>query len=166
MAIITISNPNVFYALESDRPIPTAGYTIGDLLIFEDSGREESLGQNGWFDRSVENGSAPVIVGGGNTGVLATAVTAISVQAQVNISPNEKTVECVLTGTGAISATVLVYGAETNRNTNGTLLGTLSLSGATTAVDSILINTPWAYVWTDTTAISGTGAAHTTRVGY
>ncbi len=96
---------------------------------------------------------------------IATEITVVAAQSQVAVAPNEKTVECVLTGTGAISATVLVYGAATDRNTNGTLLGTLSPSGTTTAVDSILINTPWPYMWIDTTAISS-GASHTTRVGY
>ena len=101
----------------------------------------------------------------GSTITLASAVTTVSTQAQVNVAINEKTIECYLTGTGTISATVLVYGAHTNRNTDGTLLGTLSPSGTTTAVDSIEVNTPWPYMWSDTTAISGTSASHNTTIG-
>lgn len=108
---------------------------------------------------------ARVTIGSGSTIPLATAITAISTQSAVNVAPGPKSVEVLLTGTGAISATINVYGAHTDRNTNGTLIGTLSPTGTTTAVDSFVNDVPWPYIFTDVTAISGTSASVNVTAG-
>ena len=104
-------------------------------------------------------------VGYGVVVALAEDIAAISKQAQRKVPQNPRNIECVLTGTGAISATVLLYGSNTDRNDNGTLLGTMTLNGTDETVDSVQVEVPWPYMWTDTTAISGTDASHNVTAG-
>jgi len=77
-----------------------------------------------------------------------------------------KVVRAKIAGTGAVSATINIYGSTEESTSNGVLLGTLSPSGTTSAVDSFNADAPWPYLWADQTAISGTGAATTVDVGY
>jgi len=81
-------------------------------------------------------------------------------------SVGPKVVRAKLTGTGAVSATINIYGSTEESTSNGVLLGTLSPSGTDSAVDSFNMDAPWPYIWADQTAISGTGAATTVDVGY
>jgi hypothetical protein len=62
-----------------------------------------------------------------------------------------------LSGTGAVSATVLIE--VRNGNGDWILYGTLSPSGTTTATDSIVGDAPWLEHRARCTAISGTGAS-------
>ena len=72
--------------------------------------------------------------------------------------------QATVTGTGAVSATVKVWGANSDvasDNTKAVLLGTISLSGTTNASDGFYSFAGWSYVFGEVTAISGTGAAVT-----
>jgi hypothetical protein len=97
---------------------------------------------------------------------LLSAITTVSTGSAVVIPAGPKVIRAKLTGTGTISATINIYGSTENSTSNGVLLGTLSPSGTTSAVDSITMDAPWPYIWADQTAISGTGAATTVDVGY
>lgn len=66
-------------------------------------------------------------------------------------------------GSGAVGATVPVY--VSHDNANWLLLGTISLSGTTSASDGFVAAGRWAYIRADVTAISGTGAAVTAIMG-
>lgn len=66
------------------------------------------------------------------------------------------TFQATVTGTGAVSATVLLEAS--NDGVNFLTLATLSLSGTTAATDGFSMEAPWQYVRTNVTAISGTGA--------
>lgn len=78
------------------------------------------------------------------------------------IDAGPKTIQGVVNGTGAVTATVEIDGS--NNGTNWDLLGTLSLSGTTTASDSFSSMDRYRFLRADITAISGTGAAVTVEV--
>lgn len=61
-------------------------------------------------------------------------------------------------GTGAVTATVVIYVSDTNVSTDWLTLHTFSLSGTTTAVDGLAFAARWKYIRAGVTAISGTGA--------
>jgi hypothetical protein len=67
------------------------------------------------------------------------------------------TVHARVTGTGAVSATVVVQ--VSNYDGNWLNLGTLTLSGTDTASAGLALDAHWAYIRADLTAISGTGAS-------
>lgn len=67
-----------------------------------------------------------------------------------------KVVYAKVTGSGSVSATVNIYGNVEASTSTGVLVGTLSPSGTTTAVDSISVDAPWPYLYADLTAITGT----------
>jgi len=77
-------------------------------------------------------------------------------------SPNT-TFQVVLTGTGALTATVVIE--FSNDGTNVVTGATFSLSGTTTVTDGVTINSPWKYVRANVTAISGTSANVQVYVG-
>ncbi len=68
-----------------------------------------------------------------------------------------KSFQAVVTGTGAISATVKVQ--VSNDGTNYLDLATFTLSGTTSATDGFSAEIPWVYYRGAVTAISGTGAS-------
>jgi hypothetical protein len=61
-------------------------------------------------------------------------------------------------GTGAVTATVVVYVSNTNVSTDWLTLGTFSLSGTTTVTDGFAFSARWKYIRAGVTAISGTSA--------
>jgi len=74
-----------------------------------------------------------------------------------------KTFQAIVSGTGAVSATVAVE--VSNDNVNFLTLGTITLSGTTTATDGFASFATWSYVRGNVTAISGTGATVTLAMG-
>ena len=74
-------------------------------------------------------------------------------------------VQADIAGTGAVSATITIYGGLVNDFSKAIPLGTISLSGTTTDKGGFSWLTTWPFIWADLTAISGTGAAVTVRVG-
>ena len=94
---------------------------------------------------------------------LLNAVTATGAGASVQSRSKNRTFQATVAGTGAVSATVKVQ--VSNDNVNWIDLGTITLSGTTSATDGFASNAPWAYVRGNVTAISGTGAAVTLAMG-
>lgn len=68
-----------------------------------------------------------------------------------------------ITGTGALSATVLIEGS--NDEVGWILMQTHTLSGTTTDVAGLPSSAQWEFVRARLTAISGTGAAVTVTMG-
>jgi hypothetical protein len=66
-------------------------------------------------------------------------------------------------GTGAVAATVLVE--VSNNGTHWMTLGTITLSGTTSAADGFVGDDTWQFVRGRVTAISGTSAAVTLTMG-
>lgn len=96
----------------------------------------------------------------------ATTVQTGSVHAQdLNHGSPSRVVHSTVSGSGVVSATILIYGSTNFSATNGVLLATLSPSGTTSASDGVAITAPWPFVWADLTAISGTSASCTVTVG-
>lgn len=73
------------------------------------------------------------------------------------------TVQAVVTGTGAVSSTVVIQ--VSNNGTNWLDLGTLTLSGTTAATQGLALNAHWVYIRGNITALSGTSAAVTVTMG-
>ena len=93
------------------------------------------------------------------SGVNSTAVTAAS-------SPIYKespygAFQAIVTGTGSVSATVLIQVSNQTDTFNGIksnwiTMGTITLSGTTTSTDGFTTVCPWRYVRANVTAISST----------
>ena len=74
----------------------------------------------------------------------------------INIKGLYRSYQGVVTGTGSVSATIVVE--VSNDQTNWLTLGTITLSGTTTATDGFSSAVPWAYTRGHLSALSGTGA--------
>jgi len=79
------------------------------------------------------------------------------------IASEKRAFQATVTGTGAVTATVAIQ--VSNDDTNWITLGTITLSGTTSATDGFTSDAPWGYVRANVTAISGTGAAVTATMG-
>lgn len=75
-----------------------------------------------------------------------------------------RVISAKVVGTGAVSATVEIWGRAGTGGDN--LLMTFTLSGTTSDNDGAVLEAPWPEIWADVTAISGTGAAVTVTTGY
>lgn len=67
------------------------------------------------------------------------------------------------TGTGAITATVVIE--VSNDNLQFLTMGTITLSGTNSTTDGFVSDAPWNYVRARMTSISGTGAAVVVTMG-
>lgn len=76
-------------------------------------------------------------------------------------APKERTIEAWVTGTGTVGATLKVYGANTDRSSNGVLLATITLSGTTSDSAGSVLSGSWGYLYVVLSGITGTGAAVT-----
>lgn len=70
----------------------------------------------------------------------------------------EKSFQAVVTGTGTVTATVLVQVSNNPTLLGWATLGTITLSGTTTDTAGFVSNGAWAYYRGNVTAVSGTGA--------
>lgn len=71
----------------------------------------------------------------------------------------DATFQAVVSGTGAVTATVDIEYSNDGTNAIDTVGGTITLSGTTTHSDGFTSqNAPWKYVRANVTAVSGTGA--------
>lgn len=68
------------------------------------------------------------------------------------------TFQANVVGTGAVTATVVIDCSNDKLYWNTTALGTITLTGTTSAADGFTTTSPWKYVRARVTAISGTGA--------
>ena len=101
----------------------------------------------------------------GRTRTLQSAILIAAVGSTVNTLSKEMVVQASVSGTGALTASISIYGNTANSNSGGVLLGTISLSGTTLATDGFSICAPWPYIYSDTTALTGTGASVTVLLG-
>lgn len=70
-----------------------------------------------------------------------------------------KVIEATVTGTGAVTASVSIYGNARNNNTDGILLATITLSGSDAARDGFAFDAGWPFLYAVLTAMTGTGAS-------
>jgi len=73
--------------------------------------------------------------------------------------------QAIVVGTGAVGATVSIYGSNDGTNFCATALGTITLSGTTSATDGFVTVAPWKFVKVSVSAISGTGATVNVNMG-
>lgn len=71
---------------------------------------------------------------------------------------NKRSFQAILTGVGALTATVKVYGSNDGVNVCSTEMGTITLNGNDTVSDGFVTDEPWKYVQAQVTAITGTSA--------
>jgi len=67
-------------------------------------------------------------------------------------------IQATVVGTGAVSATITFEVSNDATYAISTLLGTITLSGTTSASDGFTTDAPWKYIRANVTAISGTSA--------
>lgn len=73
------------------------------------------------------------------------------------------TFQGIVTGTGAQTATIVIQASNEDltfagTNSNWVTLGTITLSGTTSATDGFATTAAWKYVRANVTALTGTGA--------
>lgn len=76
-----------------------------------------------------------------------------------------KTVNVTVRGTGTVSATVNLLGSNLQDLDAYTVIATFALTGNNFALDSAIIDAPWAYTQAEVTAIAGTGATVNVALG-
>lgn len=111
--------------------------------------------------RSIGNG--PVVESINQALYITNGQTSTGVGQVVAISPEMRTFDVIVAGTGAVTATVVIE--VSNNGTTFFEAGTVTLSGTTVDADGFAINAKWAYTRTNVTAITGTGAAVTVTLG-
>ena len=94
---------------------------------------------------------------------LLTGVTAQGVGAQAYNQPSQKTFNAIVTGTGAVAATINIEAC--NVDNAWVVLGTITLSGNGSAADGFYHDAPWTQIRANLTAISGTGATVSVAMG-
>lgn len=75
------------------------------------------------------------------------------------------TFQATVTGSGAVTATVVIDASNDGTNWCSTVLGTITLSGTTTVSDGFTTTAPWKYVRARVTALTGTGATVVATMG-
>ena len=88
---------------------------------------------------------------------VTTTVTGVGVTSAAY--QGDKAFQAVVSGTGAVTATVVIQCS--NDNVNFIDLGTITLTGTTTATDGFAASAAWAFHRAKVTAVSGTGAVVT-----
>lgn len=81
----------------------------------------------------------------------------------VENSTGTKSFHGKVTGTGAVTATIVVEGS--NENSTWVTIGTITLSGTTSATDGFAHLSAWRYVRGRISALTGTGATATLVMG-
>jgi hypothetical protein len=103
-------------------------------------------------------------LGGGSGGAvtsltLASGVTSNTTSASVSGVTGPKTFWGEVSGTGAVTATIAIYGDVDDDEAGGVLLATITLSGTTKATDATPTSTAsFPYYYVTTTNVTGTGA--------
>lgn len=67
--------------------------------------------------------------------------------------------QATVSGTGAVGATINIYGSNDGVNFCSTAIGTITLSGTTSATDGFTTMVPWKFVRVTLSGLTGTGAA-------
>lgn len=87
---------------------------------------------------------------------LMTSRTATATGSTIEAPGPGATVQAVVTGTGALTATVVVQ--VSNDGAAWLTISTLSLSGTTSATQGMALDAHWVYIRADLTVLTGTGA--------
>lgn len=92
---------------------------------------------------------------------LATAITttAAGTANTGNLDSGRKTFQATVSGSGAVTATVKIQVSNDPDNLGWLDLGTITLSGTTTATDGFASEGSWLYMRCNVTAITGTSAS-------
>lgn len=100
-----------------------------------------------------------------NTLLNAVTVTGAGPVRYLASSPGDanRTYQATVTGSGTVSATVVIQASDDG--VGWVTLGTITLSGTSPQTDGFASTAPWIEVRGDVTAISGTGAAVTLTMG-
>lgn len=77
----------------------------------------------------------------------------------------QATIQATVSGTGAVTANVIIDCSNDGVNAVSTSLGTIGLSGTTSSSDGFTTSAPWKYVRARVTSISGTGATVNVNIG-
>ena len=77
----------------------------------------------------------------------------------------DRTYQATVVGTGSVSATVIIEGSNDGSSLSYLTIGTITLSGTTSASDGFVSTASWSFVRARLTAISGTGAAVNATMG-
>lgn len=104
----------------------------------------------------------------GQTYTLLAAVTVTGAGSATSVPTGDQIVFQAdgTTSAGSGAATIKIYGSRNNSTTAGVLLGTITLTlGTTSTMDGFASEAPWSFVWAEVTAISGTTATVTVKVG-
>ena len=75
------------------------------------------------------------------------------------------TIQANVVGTGTVTATIVIDCSNDGVYACSTPIGTVTLSGTTSASDGFTTNSPWKYVRYRITAISGTSATVNVNLG-
>ena len=157
----------------ADNTLLNAG-TGGDLIATDDIGGGVKVqrvkiitGADGVNEGDVSSAHGlPVRPGNKTVSNILNAVTSNQTSAAIAVGGAPKTIQAILTGTGAISATVAVYASHNNSTSNGVPLCTFSLAGTTAVTDGTYVMADWPYLYAILTGLSGTAATVTLSVGY
>lgn len=102
-----------------------------------------------------------------DTVVLAAGITTNTTTPSVRGRTGYKAFWAEVIGTGAVTATVSIYGARTIDNANGVLVATITLSDTTRDQDVAAISTAaYPYYYVTTSNVTGTGATVRVEVFY
>jgi hypothetical protein len=94
---------------------------------------------------------------------LLNGITATAIGSSVLLPSSSFTVQAVVTGSGALTATVVLE--VSNDGLNFLTLATYTLSGTSTAHDGAAFTSPWMYARARLTAVSGTSASVSVYLG-
>ena len=131
----------------------------------KDDAVQDSLGRDTWQPLKSTSGALHVTSATNEVSTPASAVTTVSDAAAVQLPSGVKSWQAIVTGTGAVTATVQIQFSNDGTNWMSHADYTLTLSGTTSDVDAFTEEDAYAYHRASVTAISGTGAAVTVTVG-
>ena len=159
----------IYYAEEADRPITTLNIPDGSLVIFTDSGLEESFDSvsDMWFNRDQITQSSDgktagrALIAKGDTVSLGTAIGAVGAQAEVSSGGVSGTYQATMGVAGTPTATVDIE--VSNDGVTWIVMGGISLSGVSDT-DGFASTAAWKYTRSNVTAL-GAGADVTITMG-
>lgn len=96
---------------------------------------------------------------------LLNGATSVSTGPITQVRQTEKVVRAVVQGSGAVTATVEIWGNTRNTDVGAVLLATITLSGTAIDQDGFAMDAPWPFMFAKLTAVTGTSAAVTVDVG-
>lgn len=102
--------------------------------------------------------SSNVFVKSGRVTDILPATTTTATGSWIYKDAPKAAIQANVQGTGAVTATVVLDVSNDALFAVSTVLGTITLSGTTSATDGFTTDAPWKYLRARVTAITGTGA--------